>query len=182
MNDGLERVIVFDPQRCNQCHGCEIACKNWRGLDAGIFYRRVLSWWEPRNGEEKMRTLSLTCLHCVNPACVTSCPVSALTKNTQDGRVEVDATLCIGCGACARACDYGVPQITTQQVMKKCDLCMSQPFATNPPCIDSCPGGALSLRELTSAQKSEYERWCQSVMCLLSSRCGSEPRRVVNRT
>nr|WP_320114019.1 4Fe-4S dicluster domain-containing protein [uncultured Desulfuromonas sp.] len=159
-----ERIIVFDPARCNQCHGCEIACKNWRGGQAGIFYRRVLPWWEEREGEDKVRTLSLSCLHCVEPACVSACPVAALRKSPDDGRVVVDEALCIGCGACVTACAYGVPQITTARLMKKCDLCSDQPFAAQPPCVDSCPGQALSLQEMSAEEKAAYERWCRGVV------------------
>ena len=37
-----ELMIRFDPEKCTQCHGCEIACKTWRELDYGVRYRRVL--------------------------------------------------------------------------------------------------------------------------------------------
>ena len=73
-----EFLIGFDPEKCTQCHGCEIACKSWRQLPYGIQYRRVLNLWRGEYPEVKTVSLSLACLHCVEPACAVACPGEAL--------------------------------------------------------------------------------------------------------
>jgi anaerobic dimethyl sulfoxide reductase subunit B (iron-sulfur subunit) len=159
MNDlTREYMIKFYPERCIQCHGCETACKMWRGLPYGVRYRRVINLWEGSYPRVKSHGLSLSCLHCSDPACAEVCPVEAISKQAADGRVRVDTTLCIGCGACAEACPFGVPQFGEDQVMQKCDLCGGQTLAgTDPPCVATCPGRALVLEEVTLEEKKAYE-------------------------
>ena len=153
-----EYLIVFDSEKCTQCHGCEIACKTWRGLSYGVKYRRVLNVWQGEYPRVKCASLSLTCLHCVEPACAAACPEGAIFKRAKDGLVVVDDTVCTGCGICAEACVFGVPQFGDDETMQKCDLCRDQQLARAvPPCVDTCPGGALSLIEISQSEKMVHE-------------------------
>lgn len=153
-----EYLIAFDPAKCIQCHGCETACKSWRNLPYGVRYRRVVNLWSGRYPTVASASLSLACLHCVDPACAAVCPGKAIRKDPTDGRVLVDASRCIGCKACARACPYGVPQFGPDNVMAKCDLCRDQPLAgTEPPCVATCPGKALALVAVTPEAKQAVE-------------------------
>ena len=101
-----ELMIEFDIEKCTQCHGCEIACKTWRNLDYGIQYRRVLNIWQGEYPRVKNVSLSIACMHCAEPACMSACPEGAITKKVKDGLVVVDKTLCSGCGICAEVCPY----------------------------------------------------------------------------
>ena len=153
-----EYLIGFDSEKCTQCHGCEIACKTWRKLAYGVQYRRVLNFWQGEYPRVKNASLSLACLHCVKPACVTACPEKAISKSVQDGLVAVDEALCTGCGTCAEACAFGVPQFGDNGIMQKCDLCRNQPLADAlPPCVDTCPGEALSFIEISQSEKMIHE-------------------------
>ena len=155
---GKEVLIYFDSERCIQCHGCEIACKTWRGLGPGVQFRRVFNLWQGAYPSPKCTSLSLACLHCVAPACLDACPVEAISKGAQDGLVSVDEDLCIGCQSCAEACPFGVPQFGGTKTMQKCDLCRSQNLASaSPPCVDTCPGKALSLMEVQPPEKLLHE-------------------------
>ena len=163
-----EYLIDFDSEKCTQCHGCEIACKAWRELSYGIQYRRVLNLWQGEYPRVKNASLSLACLHCVAPACEAPCPENALTKRSADGLVMVNETLCNGCEICADACPYGVPQFGDGGIMVKCDFCTTQHLAlAHPPCVDTCPGNALSYIEISPVEKRRIEDKTRS---LLSSR------------
>lgn len=162
-----EYLISFDPEKCTQCHGCEIACKTWRKLTYGVQYRRVLNLWQGAYPQVKNASLSLACLHCVEPVCVVECPEDAISKREEDGLVVVDETLCNGCGICAEACAYGVPQFGENGIMQKCDLCHGQQLPrVVPPCVDTCPGEALSYIDVSHTEKKIQE---EKVMQLLRS-------------
>jgi anaerobic dimethyl sulfoxide reductase subunit B (iron-sulfur subunit) len=153
-----EYLIDFDPGKCTQCHGCEIACKAWRELGYGVQYRRVLNLWQGEYPAVKNATLSLACLHCAEPACAAACPEDAISKRQKDGLVVVDQTLCNGCGSCADACAFGVPQFGENGLMQKCDLCGDQQLGhAAVPCVDTCPGEALSYIEVSRANKKARE-------------------------
>ena len=153
-----EYLIGFDSEKCTQCHGCEIACKTRRALAYGVQYRRFLNFWQGEYPRVKNASLSLACLHCVEPACLAACPEEAISKRVKDGLVVVDETLCNGCGICAEACAFGVPQFGDNGTMQKCDLCRDQQLARAvPPCVDTCPGKALAFIEVSQSEKMVHE-------------------------
>ena len=160
-----EWMIRFEHEKCTQCHGCEVACRSWRELAQGVSYRKVLNVWRGRYPDVKNHSVSLGCLHCVNPQCVAACPEEAVTKRNADGLVLVDGALCTGCGACLDACPYGVPQFGPDGIMEKCDLCIDQAGREyGPPCVTTCPGGALSLREVTPTEKEGHQKTILALM------------------
>ena len=162
-----EYLIDFDPGKCTQCHGCEIACKAWRRLSYGVQYRRVMNLWLGEYPNVKNASFSLTCLHCVEPACAAACPEDAISKREEDGLVSIDETVCTGCGVCADACAFGVPQFGENGIMQKCDLCCDRQLGNAPPpCVDTCPGDALSFIEVSQADKKVRE---EEIMGFLGS-------------
>lgn len=70
---------------------------NFAGLEAAAYltFRQVFLFYLPR-----------LCEHCLNPACVASCPSSALYKREEDGVVLVDAERCRGWRFCISGCPY----------------------------------------------------------------------------
>jgi anaerobic dimethyl sulfoxide reductase subunit B len=176
MNDD-EWGFVFVSENCIQCHGCEVACKSWRSVALGVKWRRVLNLWHGRYPDVTSSSASVSCLHCVEPACVAVCPTTAISKRTTDGIVLVDAGKCTGCQACLDACPYGVPQFGLDGMMQKCDMCHSgtpggiDNAGTAPPCVSTCPTQALALRKLTVPQKREAEL---SMNALLNTRSNTE--------
>ena len=87
-----------------------------------------------------------SCMHCVDPSCVSACPVSAMTKNPETGIVSYDAASCIGCRYCVAACPFSVPQFqydTAFPRILKCQMCKHrQAEGKLPACADVCPTGA----------------------------------------
>lgn len=162
-----EYIITFDPGKCTQCHGCEIACKAWRELPHGIQLRRVLNLWHGEYPRTTSSSVALACLHCVDPACAAACPEEAIAKHAENGLVMVDRDLCTGCELCAQACPFGIPRIGADGTMVKCDLCRPADGGDSlPPCVDTCPGRALVLCEIPRQEKQAHQ---QKLLALLKS-------------
>ena len=162
-----ETLIWFDYEKCSQCHGCEVACRSWRALTQGVRHRRVLNIWRGSYPKVKSHSVSIGCLHCVAPACAAVCPVEAIGKRESDGLVWVDEKICTGCQACLEACPYGVPQFDLDGIMQKCDLCTDQAGKEyGPPCVATCPGGALSLKVVEADEKKRHQK---AVLLLMAS-------------
>jgi len=70
---------------------------NFRDLD----HKRYL-----RFEQAFMFYLPRLCEHCLNPACVASCPSGALYKRDEDGVVLVDQSRCRGWRYCVSGCPY----------------------------------------------------------------------------
>jgi formate dehydrogenase iron-sulfur subunit len=85
-------------------------------------------------------------MHCIEPACVSVCPVAALEK-LESGPVVYHAERCIGCRYCMAACPFGIPKTQwekTLPLIQKCDFCADrQAKGQQPACSEACPTGAL---------------------------------------
>ena len=70
---------------------------NFKRLEVSLFlqFRNVFMFYLPR-----------LCEHCLNPACVASCPSGALYKRDEDGIVLVDQERCRGWRYCVSGCPY----------------------------------------------------------------------------
>ncbi len=70
---------------------------NFKNLEVQTYlqFRNVFMFWLPR-----------LCEHCLNPACVASCPSGALYKREEDGIVLVDQERCRGWRYCVSGCPY----------------------------------------------------------------------------
>jgi formate dehydrogenase iron-sulfur subunit len=90
-------------------------------------------------------------MHCLDPACVSVCPVAALQK-TPEGSVVYDETRCMGCRYCMLACPYRVPKYEWESPlprMQKCIMCFDQRLSDGkqPACTEACPAQATVFGE-----------------------------------
>jgi anaerobic dimethyl sulfoxide reductase subunit B (iron-sulfur subunit) len=151
----MQKGIYFDQTRCTGCQTCEVACKDWHDVPAGLSkWIRVTTREEGQFPDLSVSFLVNCCYHCLRPACVAACPVQAVTKREEDGIVLVDRDACIGrekCGLCLEACPYKAPQFRAEpnSRMEKCDLCSDRwGEGKKPICVDSCPTRALDAGPL----------------------------------
>ena len=68
--------------------------------------------------------LSMSCNHCLDPACLEGCPTNAYEK-LDNGVVAHHADDCIGCQYCTWNCPYSVPVFQPdRRIVTKCDMCL----------------------------------------------------------
>ena len=145
----------IDQSRCTGCYTCTVACKDWHDIPAGpVNWRWLITVEKGAYPEVFVAFLSLSCLHCAEPSCITACPADAITKRQQDGIVVVNQGACLGkgeCGLCKEACPYGVPQFSAEEDAKvqMCDLCADRwEEGRKPICVEACPMRALDAGPL----------------------------------
>lgn len=82
------------------------------------------------------------CNHCMNPACVASCPSGALFKRGEDGIVLVDQKRCRAWRSCVAACPYKKVYFNWfTGKSEKCILCYPRlETGQAPACFHSCVG------------------------------------------
>lgn len=147
--NGRQLGFRFDPGRCVQCHACEAACKSLHQLEPGVEWRTVISLWTGKYPQVTNRTVSLSCMHCGEPACRTACPRNAIEKRAEDGVVLVHENLCMGCRACLWVCPFGAPRFGGDGRMQKCDLCVDLlKEGEEPACVATCPAEAIHFGPL----------------------------------
>ncbi len=151
-------AFYFDMTSCIGCKACQMACKDKNNLPLGILYREVKSY---EVGEYPMPGIyhtSLTCNHCVDPACVKNCPTGAMYKDPDTGLVLHDDEMCIGCGMCVQSCPYHEPLLMEKNgktVSAKCDGCYTLvQKGQNPVCVDACGMRALEFGEMVDIVKA----------------------------
>ncbi|MCF7804439.1 MAG: hydrogenase 2 operon protein HybA [Candidatus Marinimicrobia bacterium] len=165
--------ILYDATVCIGCKACEVACKENNSmpvessyvndeLDVGKVWDspkdlssktlNKIKLYKDGDGAVKDREkngfsyIKRHCMHCIDPDCVSVCPVTALTKDPVTGIVSYDETRCCGCRYCQIACQYGIPKFEYDDPfgqIQKCQLC-NHVLAEGgiPGCCEACPTGA----------------------------------------
>jgi nitrate reductase beta subunit len=89
-----------------------------------------------------MMYLPRICEHCLNPACVASCPSGAMYKRDEDGIVLVDQEACRGWRMCVSGCPYKKVYFNhATGKAEKCTLCYPRIEAGLPTvCSETCVG------------------------------------------
>lgn len=82
------------------------------------------------------------CNHCLNPACVASCPSGAIYKRGEDGVVLINQNVCRAWRMCVTACPYKKTYYNWHSgKSEKCILCYPRIEAgLAPACMHSCVG------------------------------------------
>ena len=146
LDAGEQYRFGFDMNACIGCHSCEVACAEQNGLPAGTTWRRV---GEVEGGDHPLTrrfNLSMSCNHCLEPACLEGCPTNAYEK-LANGIVIHHADDCVGCQYCTWNCPYSVPVFQPdRRIVTKCDMCSPRLDAgLMPACVDACPTHAITV-------------------------------------
>lgn len=180
--------LFYDSTLCIGCKACVAGCKaangmpveispdqrewnegTWdtpkglsgRTLNAILVYRDGAM--EQKDQEENgFAFVKRQCLHCVDPSCVSCCPVSAMIKDPETGVVRNDPDRCIGCRYCVYACPFQVPKYEYDETfgrIRKCELCRHR-LANGelPGCVQACPTGATLFGRVEDLRREAYRR------------------------
>jgi Fe-S-cluster-containing dehydrogenase component/DMSO reductase anchor subunit len=144
---GEQYRFHFDMKKCIGCKCCVVACNEQNGNPASINWRRVGDIEGGFFPDATRAYLSMGCNHCLEPTCLSGCPVDAYEKDPVTGIVRHSADACIGCQYCTWNCSYGVPQYNPQRgVVGKCDMCHGRlEMGQAPACVNACPEGAIQI-------------------------------------
>ena len=183
------KTTLIDITNCIGCRACQVACKQWNDREGEITeLNGQLGFQNPATLSANTYTLisfnevpdekapgglvyaftMRRCFHCLEPACESACPTTALTRQP-DGPVTYEASKCIGCRYCIWACPWDVPTAQWDRLAPKIDKCThcadraDQPVPitfngqkasdyetkrfidtiTTPACVKACPADAL---------------------------------------
>ncbi len=107
--------------------------KNFEGIQKQMYkdFEKTFHMYLPR-----------LCNHCLNPACVASCPSGAIYKRAEDGAVLIDQDRCRGWRMCVSACPYKKIYYNWESgKSEKCILCYPRIESGIPTaCAESCVG------------------------------------------
>ena len=179
-------LLVIEQDSCVRCGHCAWSCEQVHGTSRLI--RRGDKIITQLAGEAATLLLPNTCQHCRHAACMIDCPTGAIGRDPE-GEVFIRASLCTGCGNCAKACPWENIQMAPRESGKlvllgskraaaeapklsaeiavKCDLCHGYEA---PACVEACPTGAV-LRLDPSRDVAEVAR-------VLGTRVAKTERRV----
>jgi formate dehydrogenase iron-sulfur subunit len=158
----MRPAILTDLTRCIGCEACVWACKEVNELPREVRPDRLssdsLSVVE-RHGDLFVRR---QCMHCLDPACVSVCPVGALQK-TPEGPVIYDASRCIGCRYCMIGCPFGIPRYEWDEPLpkvQKCTMCFERRLkeGLEPACTAACPTGATKFGDRDALIREAQDR------------------------
>jgi len=147
--------IVYDESKCWWCRSCELVCSLKHEGKCSPSLSRIRISLDLFQAKAEAGV----CRQCISPECFFACPVpGAMKVHPETGARLIDRVLCIGCGACTRACPFneegtiiGHKSRSTMEEGKapwvyfRCDLCDGHPA-----CVETCPTGALQLQKLKS--------------------------------
>jgi Fe-S-cluster-containing hydrogenase component 2 len=135
----MAKALYIDYQKCTGCRTCELVCAvQHDGCSNPTRSRIKVVKWESRG-----LYIPMSCQQCQDAPCMNICPVKAISKDDELGRVMVDYDTCIGCRSCVSICPFGAMSFNViDKMVFKCDLCDG-----DPQCVRFCDVKAVDLVE-----------------------------------
>lgn len=161
-------AILTDVTKCIGCERCVQACRLANELPPSIPFR----WSHQKDGLAANRWCSIQrkedhfvrkmCMHCIDPACASACPVAALWK-TPEGPVIYDQDKCLGCRYCMMSCPFGIPRYDWENsvpFVRKCQMCYLNRTSKGelPACVEACPVQATIFGERDELLAEAHKR------------------------
>jgi len=189
-------AMVIDLNTCVGCNACMAACAMenqtpvWKNK-----WRTYVHDKEIGTGEDiHRRFFPRLCNHCSNPPCMSVCPTGA-TYQMDNGIVQVNEDLCMGCRACAMACPYDARYDVTYSDVEqgrefygeetynrsrpsvdKCNFCAQRvENGQKPACVETCVGSARLFGDLDNPDDPVAEMVASGMARPLLAHLGTQP-------
>lgn len=145
---GEQYAFEVDLDACTGCKACVAGCHAMNGLDEAELWRTVGLLHGGSATSPVQQTVTTSCHHCLEPACMQGCPTRAYEKDPVTGIVKHLDDQCFGCQYCTLMCPYDAPKYNEARgVVRKCDMCQDRlAHGEAPACVDACPNGAIAIR------------------------------------
>jgi carbon-monoxide dehydrogenase iron sulfur subunit len=149
-------MILVDFNKCTGCRTCETVCAQYNHKTV-VDGEELQGLGNPYLANIRVYPFNpdadvpVVCVMCRDNPCIAACPVEpdeqgrrALYRDPKTLAIKVDPDRCIGCSACAEACQTQrvgaiIPNRETKLPERMCTLCDG-----DPQCVKYCPYGALS--------------------------------------
>ena len=118
------KVLQVNLEKCTGCRLCEMVCSVFHhGVSNASRSRiKVVKW------EQEGLYIPMSCQQCQDAPCMIICPVKAISRDEEFGRVMVNQDKCIGCRSCVTVCPFGAMNFSIiDRKVFKCDLCDGDP-------------------------------------------------------
>jgi len=180
----VKRAGFFtDTSICIGCKACEVACKEWNGLqgnepnllldsldntgqlDAQNWRHVKFIEHLPANGNlvnqpadtgggQAFLMMSDVCKHCQHASCMEVCPTNAIVR-TEFDTVYIQQEVCNGCRNCISACPYNVIGFSQATgTAHKCTLCYDRLQSNlTPACAKACPTESIKFGDVEQLQQ-----------------------------
>ncbi|MGH3097468.1 MAG: 4Fe-4S dicluster domain-containing protein [Streptosporangiales bacterium] len=145
--------FAIDQRTCIGCHACTVACKTEHEIPVGQF-RTWVKYVDKGEYPANTRDFAvMRCNHCTDAPCVEICPTGSLFKR-DDGIVDFDSDVCIGCKACQQGCPYDAIYIDEDShTAAKCNFCAHRvDQGLEPACVVVCPTHSIWVGDLDDSQ------------------------------
>jgi Fe-S-cluster-containing dehydrogenase component/DMSO reductase anchor subunit len=154
---GQQYAFAVDLDVCSGCKACVTACHSLNGLEPDETWRSVGLISGGSADDPFQQSVTAACHHCLEPACLSGCPVAAYEKDPLTGIVKHLDDQCIGCTYCVLMCPYDVPRYSRSKgIVRKCDMCAGR-LASNeaPACVQGCPNQAIRITVVSEEEVVE---------------------------
>jgi Fe-S-cluster-containing dehydrogenase component len=179
--------MLYDATLCVGCKACVAKCKAVNGMPPVPMGQDTYADFALDLSEHTLNVIKIhtegkgavkdaladgfafekrSCMHCVDPGCVSVCPVKALTRHPRTGIVNYHADVCIGCRTCMTGCPYNVPQYDYKNALgkiHKCEMCNQKGVeridkGQMTGCAEACPTGATLFGTRTALLEEAKRR------------------------
>jgi len=188
--------MVIDLRKCIGCGACALVCGQVNKMPTNL-WRRVFDCGISETPERQRTCLPMSCMHCSKAPCHEVCPTAA-TFRRDDGIIDINYELCIGCGYCMVACPYMARSIVFQNeydsgadrigVCSKCNFCLPRidsglvkglkpglDSEASPMCVVSCAADALCFGNLDDPDSAVAQLIRENKAVSLQEELGTDP-------